>query len=76
MDFWRGRLNEAKEKYTLAAIHCKDAGQDLVDGALPTPDGGVNYRYALRSESTARREYLRILRIYTDLVVDSKRPGE
>jgi hypothetical protein len=45
-------------------------------GNLPAPDGEFAYRRALRDESQLRGEYLRILRLVHDLVVDGKVPEE
>ena len=76
LDFWHGQLTEAREKYSLTATRCKTVSRDFIEGALPTPDGGANMVAALKAEARARNEYMRILRIFTDLVVGGKRPGE
>jgi len=75
-DLWRGRLLDARKKYDLAVTESKTVGTDFTAGTLPTPDGGQNMVNTLRAETRARNEYLRVLRIFTDLVVSGKRPEE
>jgi hypothetical protein len=76
LDLWRGRLLEAKSKYDLAVTEAKGAGTSFRAGTLPTPDGSHNLINAIRAETQARDEYLRVLRVFMDLVVDGKRPEE
>jgi hypothetical protein len=76
VDLWRGRLIDARKKYDLAVTGAKTAGTDFTAGTLPTPDGSQNVVNTLRAETTARKEYLHILQIFTDLVVSGKRPEE
>ena len=73
-DFWRLRLKDARAQYDLAAGLCKMAGTEFTDGTLPTPDGGANLFSALSAEGAARDEYMRVLRIFADLVLRGKRP--
>jgi len=73
-DLWRGRLLDARKKYELAATEAKTAGTDFTQGTLPTPDGNQHMVNTLRAETSARKEYMRVLQIFTDLVVSGKRP--
>jgi len=76
VELWRGRLLAARAQYDLAVTEAKTAGRDFIKGTLPTPDGGTSMGAALKAETRARNEYMRILRIFTDMVVDGKRPAE
>jgi hypothetical protein len=75
-DLWRGRLLDARKIYEQAATKTKMAGTDFRAWTLPTPDGGANLVGALRAESIARAEYIRTLRIFTDLVISGQGPEE
>jgi hypothetical protein len=75
-DLWRGRLLEARKKYDLSVTEVKTAGTDFTAGTLPAPDGSQHMVNSLRAETIARKEYLRILQIFTDLVVSGKSPEE
>jgi hypothetical protein len=78
LDLWRGRLLEARKTFELAVTETKTADMDFTAGTLPTPDGGVNLVGRLRAETRARDEYMRVLQIFTDLVVSGsgKKPEE
>jgi len=75
-DLWRIRLDEAHKNYNLAVAEARTAGADFHSRQLPTPDGSANLVNALRTERVARDEYMRVLRIFTDLVAHGKRPEE
>jgi hypothetical protein len=75
-DLWRGRLLAARNKYALAVAESQIASPDFMAGTLPIPDGGANRAYALRAEASARDEYMRVLQVFTDLVLRGKRPEE
>jgi len=75
-DRWQSRLKDARVQYDLAAARFKTAGTEFTNRTLPTPDGGLNLVSAIRAETVARREYMRVLRIFTDLVAHGKRPEE
>jgi hypothetical protein len=74
VDLWRNRLLDARAKYDLAATQSKTSSKDFADKILPTPDGGAKMIGAIRAESRARSEYMRTLRIFTDLVIAGKAP--
>lgn len=73
---WRDRLKTAKERYDAAAATSQAAIKTFQEQALPPPDGGANLISALKAERISRSEYLRILRLYTDLLLSGKTPGE
>jgi hypothetical protein len=73
---WHDRLIEARRKYDLAVAETRLAGEDFRTRQLPTPDGGANLVGALKAESQVRDEYMRVLRIFSDLVLQGERPKE
>lgn len=74
MDLWRGRLIEARKKYDQAVAELQTASTALKAGTLPTFDGST--KQILRTETQALDEYMRILRIFTELVISGKAPEE
>lgn len=75
-ELWRSRLREAKSRYDSAAVASRDTMQNFRQRSLPTPDGGAALKNALGAERVARSEYMRVLRILTDLCVNGKLPDE
>jgi len=70
---WHGRLNEARLAYERAVAQTEAA---LKEGVAAAPDAALARRLALFRESAAREEYVRILKIYADLVVRGISPEE
>ena len=56
---WRERLAAASSRYEKARIAVLQAACERAD--LPPPDGGLQYRLALRGEADALREYTRLI---------------
>jgi hypothetical protein len=79
-DAWRERVNRARTQYERTAAICAEllAERMLAFPAQPTPDpdGTLTLRHALRRETEALNEYMRVLRIYTDLHVHGVVPEE
>jgi hypothetical protein len=75
-DLWRSRLNEARLRVELARNFMQEVQRDFKSGTIPQPDGDFAYRRAVHAENTALAEYSRILRVYHDLSVNGKKPGE
>ena len=73
-DLWSSRLAEARERYRVAQEECKAAAGAPSD--LPSPDGSLSYRHALRAETAAVKEYARVLRIFTDLTIHGTVPPD
>jgi hypothetical protein len=61
---WRRQLEEAEKKYEEAALQLQAAIDD-----------GRGVDEARQQKATARAEYLRLLRIFSDLVLRGKAPG-
>jgi hypothetical protein len=64
-EIWRKRLAEAENAYEQAAARLESALGE---------DSGV--AEARQRKQAARAEYLRLLRIFSDLVLRGKMPGE
>ena len=75
-ELWRKRLKEAKAQLNLASRQVQELKEDCMAGNLPAPNGEFAYRRAIREENQLRREYLRILRLVHDLVMDGEVPEE
>jgi len=73
---WLTRLNDARIHLELARDYVSEVQRDFPEGEIPSPDGGVAYRAALRAENIALAEYHRVLRILTDLVARGQIPDE
>jgi len=71
---WRTRLNESRTRYDLSVTQCRKVVEEQNQFPMPAPDGSFAVRKALTQESAARSEYMRVLRIFTDLVVQGKIP--
>jgi hypothetical protein len=76
LDLWRGRLLEARKNYGRVVGELQNARTDFKNGTLPAPDGSANMASALRAETQTLNEYMRILKIFTDLVISGKAPEE
>ena len=77
LNLWRGRLIEARKNYDQVVSELQtnaNAGRSDTAGTLPTPNGSTGH--ILRAETQALNEYMRILRIFTDLVISGKAPVE
>jgi hypothetical protein len=64
-DLWRGRLADAESRY-----HNADADLQQLTNSGARMDAARNYKMQ------AREEYLRVLRIFTDLVLRGKSPED
>lgn len=75
-DRWRKRVTDAKLRLDSARTYVKEVQRDLPHGDVPAPDGDYAYRHALHAENFALVEYNHVLRIFTDLIINGKIPGE
>lgn len=71
---WKHRLQVARERYDFAAAHARQTLSEVKSGLLAAPDGSVAARDAMLKETDARSEYMRVLRVFTDLVLHGKIP--
>jgi hypothetical protein len=76
---WRERLSRARSRYQeKAAIHKEMVAERSVwtINREPDPDGRFALHLALREESAPRGEYMRVLRIFSKLILDGTPPEE
>ncbi|HTS67206.1 MAG TPA: hypothetical protein VMH28_34515 [Candidatus Acidoferrales bacterium] len=72
---WQARLDAARTAYQ-EAVAQMEIVLEQGDTAKGTPDPALTRRLALFREAAAREEYVRVLRIYSDLVVHNVEPAE
>jgi len=73
---WRQRVKEARLRVTFARNWVNEVHRDLPSPDIPAADGDFALQRAVRAENDALREYNRLLRIFTDMVVDGIIPDE
>ena len=73
---WRDRVNDVKLRLDFARSYAKEVREDVHRGAVPSPDGSFAYQRALRMETLALAEYVRVMRIFSALVLEGKIPDE
>jgi predicted alternative tryptophan synthase beta-subunit len=73
---WRDRLETARQKYNVAVVRCSTAMAEQTQCSLPAPDGSYAVRIARQEESAARNEYMRLLRVVNDLIIQGTIPEE
>ncbi len=71
-EIWRVRLHAAQQRAGLALADFKKVEQEW--RAQMQPEDRLAMSEALTRESVARRKYIRTLRVFTNLVVNGKRP--
>ena len=75
-DRWRTRLADAKRNHDQAVVEFRRAAEVYRAREIPASDGSLGLHQAISAESSARREYIRILRLFTDLVVNGRIPKD
>jgi hypothetical protein len=75
-DVWTARLHQSRAVYDSAVSRFREVLADQHKGLMPAPDGSQAVRNARLQESAARNEHMRILRIFTELVVAGKIPED
>jgi len=71
---WQTRVRAARHRYEQSMQAFDEAV--IESGSLPLPDSSELVRQARKHESCALEQYMRLLRLYTDLVVSGKVPEE
>ena len=66
---WRDRLGTARQKYNVAVVRCTTVMAEQRQCSLPAPDGSYAFRIARQEESAARNEYMRLLRVVNELIL-------
>jgi hypothetical protein len=75
-EFWRTRLKAARQRYVNSSKELQRLASEAGGGLTEHPDGAYALHCAGQRERRDLHEYARILRIFTDLVVDGKEPDE
>jgi len=71
---WRSKLMKARREYSCAEANRRDAVEVEQQYPNSRPDGAYAVSKAARVEAAARIEYIRILAIFTDLVLRGTLP--
>ena len=74
--FWGERLHEVRAKYDLAVAYSRQVLAEQKTSPYVPPDGSFAIHTALAQESAAQSEYVRVLKIFTDLTIRGKIPGK
>ena len=72
-DLWRRRLQEAQLRLEFATSYVDEFKRSFPLSDT-SPDGQTAYERALRAQNVALGEYNRVLRIFSELVLDGKVP--
>jgi len=75
-ELWRSKVQAARQRFCEASARCRDAIGERLEALAPAPDGDYAVRRAAKEEAAALHEYMRVLQIFTDLVVHEKAPEE
>jgi hypothetical protein len=75
-EIWRERLRQAEIRFQLAAAHSRQMHAEYSSGSMPSPDGQPALRKALKKENAARAEYMRVLRLFSRLILYGEHPEE
>lgn len=75
-DRWRSRVTQAQAQYKQAVAKYYTLSQERREGLTPSPDGLPVVSKAHQEEAAALQEYVRVLRIFTDLIVQGRMPPD
>jgi hypothetical protein len=73
---WRDRLENSRIRLDFARNYVHEIESDLRSGAKVRADCEEEYRRALRAKLVAAEEYFKVLKMFTNLVVDGISPVE
>jgi light-regulated signal transduction histidine kinase (bacteriophytochrome) len=71
-DIWRERLNDAQQSYSLAKVDVQNVVAEMRGLNTPWAFATSNISEALKRENRALSDYMRILQIFSDLVLNQK----
>jgi hypothetical protein len=75
-ELWLSRLKQAAEHHRIVKTQSWEILKKFNGGLFAPQDGSFAAKQALEEESAARAEYLRLLKIFTDLTINNKLPPE
>jgi hypothetical protein len=73
---WRARVQVAQQRYYEACAKHQEVVEERRQRLTCTPDGALAVRKAAKAEVAARREYMRVLHIFTQFVVHGQEPKQ
>lgn len=73
-DLWRCRLQQAQERHKLAVETARKVTLENTQRLSESPDSSLALHQVHAQESAALEEYMRVLKIFTELVVNGKMP--
>ena len=73
---WQGYVRSARQRYEEECQAFDRVATEFRECLYQSPDGGESFRLARHRQSLALKEYMRTLRIYTDLVLKGVVPEE
>jgi hypothetical protein len=73
---WCARLDKAKAAYDLAAAEFRHSAEEYRYRQAPSADGSFALRHAITAENAARAQYVHVLQVFTDLIVNGKVPPQ
>ena len=73
---WRIMLKAAQERFSEAAAKHREAVEERRHGLARAPGGAFAVTQAAKAKAAARREYNRVLHVYTELFAYAKEPSE
>ncbi|HEV3332855.1 MAG TPA: hypothetical protein VG096_17830 [Bryobacteraceae bacterium] len=74
--FWRERLRVAENCYHIASANTRQIQAEYTGRSMPTSDGAFALQGAISLENEARLEYVRVLRLFTQLILYGEQPDE
>ena len=73
---WLEKLKRAEARYQTAATHARQLQAESLNRTMASADGTFALQQALRIETKARAEYVRVLRIFSELILHGRQPDE
>jgi hypothetical protein len=73
---WRKRFRDTLDQVNVATLRVQEVLDDYRSRAIPSPNGDPALRQALRAESEARVEFMRVAEIMQDLLLHGKIPTD
>lgn len=75
-EMWRDRLHQAEERFHNASERYRHLQQQFQTGSVRPTVSDRDLQDALRGENEARLEYMRVLQVFTRLVLRGVQPPE
>jgi hypothetical protein len=73
---WREKLRVAESRYQIASVNTRQIQAEYTRRSMPTADGAFALQRATSLENEARLEYVRVLRLFTQLILCGEQPNE